>query len=119
MIGGDGLAAIVLWRGSWRLPHPVSSTDAAFAHPHVFAEGKIEIVGTPEGKLAAVHNIWRMDEFVFLHGAWSSSTRTPTVFLMTANSTRSARTVKDSIAEWDFYTSIEIRLAAREDDPAD
>lgn len=80
--------------------------EAALAHPHVFAEAKVEIVGTPDRELAAIRNIWRMDEL------FSSSVIVD--FDKNANGTLDedelsevGATVKESIAEWDFYTFVE------------
>lgn len=79
----------------------------ALAHPHVFAESRMEIVGTPDGKLAAVRNIWRMDEL------FSSSV----VFDFDANANgildadeleKVGGVVHESIAEWGFYTFVSI-----------
>ena len=81
-------------------------TEAALAHPHVFAEGKVEIVGTPEGKLAAVHNIWRMDE-LFSSTVLVEFDKNADGVLDGAELDEVGRTVKDSIAEWDFYIYVE------------
>ncbi|WP_206455607.1 DUF1007 family protein [Aurantimonas marina] len=82
------------------------TVGVASAHPHVFAEAKVEIVGAPDGKLAAVRNIWRMDEL------FSSSVIVD--FDKNANGTLDddelaevGATVKESIAEWNFYTFVE------------
>ena len=81
-------------------------TDTALAHPHVFAEAKIELVGTPDGKLAALRNIWRMDE-LFSSTVLVEFDKNANGALDDAELDEVGRTVKDSIAEWDFYTSIE------------
>ena len=80
--------------------------DAASAHPHVFAEAKIEIVGAPDGTLAAVRNIWRMDE-LFSSTVLVEFDKNADGTLDDDELDEVGRTVKDSIAEWDFYTYVE------------
>ena len=83
----------------------LASCLVAEAHPHVFADSRMEIVGTPDGHLAAVRNIWRMDEL------FSSSV----VFDFDKNGNGKldddelvavGDTVRQSIAEWSFYTFV-------------
>ncbi|WP_279482578.1 DUF1007 family protein [Aureimonas sp. SK2] len=79
----------------------------ASAHPHVFADSRMEIVGTADGMLSSVRNIWRFDEL------FSSSVVVD--FDKNGNGTLDddevqavAETVRQSIAEWDFYTFVSI-----------
>ncbi|KAA0972279.1 DUF1007 family protein [Aureimonas fodinaquatilis] len=82
-------------------------TVPALAHPHVFADSRMEIVGDASANLLAIRNIWRMDEL------FSSSVLVD--FDNNANNTLDpdelaeiGETVRQSIAEWDFYTLITI-----------
>ena len=83
-------------------------THAALSHsrPHAFAESKVEIAGTPEGTLAAVRNIWRMDE-LFSSTVLAEFDRNGDHALDDDELDEVGRTVKDSIAERDFYTHVE------------
>lgn len=79
----------------------------AAAHPHVFADSRMEIVGTADGMLSSVRNIWRFDEL------FSSSVVVD--FDKNGNGTLDddevqavAETVRQSIAEWEFYTFVSI-----------
>lgn len=79
----------------------------ALAHPHVFADSRMEIVGNPDGTLAAVRDIWRFDEL------FSSSVLVD--FDANGNGTldpdeldKVGETVRESIAEWDFYTFVTV-----------
>ncbi|MCW4116369.1 DUF1007 family protein [Aurantimonas sp. MSK8Z-1] len=83
----------------------LGSAGGALAHPHVFAEAHMEVVGAPDGTLAAVRNVWRMDEM------FSSSVLVD--YDKNANGTLDddeleavGETVRESIAEWDFYTFV-------------
>ncbi|MBB3935651.1 DUF1007 family protein [Aureimonas phyllosphaerae] len=85
----------------------VATCGAASAHPHVFADSRMEIVGTSDGLLSSVRNIWRFDEL------FSSSVVVD--FDKNGNGTLDddevqavAETVRQSIAEWDFYTFVSI-----------
>ena len=83
------------------------SAQRAEAHPHVFAEARMEIVGDTQGKLVSVRNIWRMDELF--------STSVVLDFDKNANSVLDddelqavGDTVKESTAEWNFYTFVSV-----------
>ncbi|WP_245514689.1 DUF1007 family protein [Jiella endophytica] len=80
---------------------------AAFAHPHVFVEPHVEIVGNAAGEFTALRNVWRMDEL------FSSSVVVD--FDKNANGSLDpdeldavGETVRQSIAEWGFYTFAEV-----------
>jgi ABC-type uncharacterized transport system substrate-binding protein len=83
----------------------LASAGAAAAHPHVFADARMEIVGDTTGKLLSVRNIWRMDELF--------STSVVLDFDKNANGVLDddelqavGETVRESIAEWSFYTFV-------------
>tara|TARA_R110002020_G_scaffold39667_1_gene117610 strand:- start:195 stop:854 length:660 start_codon:yes stop_codon:yes gene_type:complete len=85
----------------------MSAATSAAAHPHVFVEPHVEIVGNPAGQMTAVRNVWRMDEL------FSSSVVVD--FDANANGTLDpdeldavGETVRTSIAEWNFYTFVEL-----------
>jgi ABC-type uncharacterized transport system substrate-binding protein len=78
----------------------------AAAHPHVFAEANVEIVGTPDGRLGAIRNIWRMDE-LFSSSVLVDFDTNANGQLEDGELVAVGDTVKESIAEWDFYTFVE------------
>ena len=99
---GRGRAAVRALAGAAAL---LALAGSAAAHPHVFAESRMEIVGDTAGKLASVRNIWRMDELF--------STSVVLDFDKNANGVLDddelqavGDTVKESIAEWSFYTFV-------------
>lgn len=77
----------------------------AEAHPHVFAEARMEIVGDPTAKLAAVRNIWRMDD-LFSSSVVVDFDKNANGILDDDELQAVGDTVKESIAEWDFYTFV-------------
>ncbi|MBB3951565.1 DUF1007 family protein [Aureimonas jatrophae] len=75
----------------------------ALAHPHVFVDARMEIVGGTGAELASIRNIWRFDEL------FSSSVVVD--FDKNGNGTLDpdeleavGETVRGSIAEWSYYT---------------
>ena len=79
----------------------------ASAHPHVFIDAHVEIVGDEAAHFVALRNVWRFDEL------FSSSVVVD--FDSNANGTLDgaeldavAETIRGSIAEWGFYTFVEL-----------
>lgn len=76
---------------------------SAQAHPHVFADAQVQIVGDGSGKIVALRNIWQMDELF--------SSTVLVQFDQNSNGKfdpeeldKVAQTVGQSIAEYSFYT---------------
>lgn len=80
---------------------------AAAAHPHVFAESRMEIVGTPDGRLASVRNIWRMDE-LFSSAVLFDFDKNADGQLDAEELAAVGAVVKESLAEWRYYTFVEV-----------
>ena len=78
---------------------------AAAAHPHVFAEARMEIVGDTAGRLISVRNIWRMDE-LFSTSVVVDYDKNANGVLDDDELQAVGDTVKESIAEWSFYTFV-------------
>lgn len=83
----------------------LQAVPRAQAHPHVFAEGRMEIVGDPSAKLAAVRNIWRMDD-LFSSSVVLDFDKNANGVLDDDELQAVGDTVKESIAEWQFYTFV-------------
>ncbi len=80
---------------------------AASAHPHVFAESHMEIVGNADGTLKAVRNVWRMDE-LFSSSVVFDFDKNANGQLDEDELAEVGKVVKESIAEWDFYTFVKV-----------
>lgn len=80
-------------------------TGPALAHPHVFADARMEIVGSADGTLASVRNIWRMDE-LFSTSVVLDYDKNRNGVLDDDELQAVGDTVKESIAEWRFYTFV-------------
>jgi len=96
-----GLPACLLMLGC-ALADPVS----AQAHSEAFADAKIEIVGNSDARLAAVRNVWRMDA-EFSASVLEEFDANADGALSEGELAEVGRTIKDSIAEWDYYTVVE------------
>ncbi|WP_185983650.1 DUF1007 family protein [Aureimonas mangrovi] len=77
------------------------------AHPHVFADSRMEIVGTEDGTLRSVRNIWRMDE-LFSSSVLFDFDKNADGVLDEEELAAVGAVVRESIAEWGFYTFVEI-----------
>ena len=75
------------------------------AHPHVFADARMEIVGDAASKLVSVRNIWRMDE-LFSTSVVLDYDKNANGVLDDDELQAVGDTVKESIAEWNFYTFV-------------
>lgn len=82
----------------------IAATEAD-AHPHVFATSKMEIVGDADGKLVAIRNIWQMDE-LFSTSVVLDFDKNANNVLDDAELEAVGQTVRESIAEWGFYTFV-------------
>ncbi|WP_244487615.1 MULTISPECIES: DUF1007 family protein [unclassified Aureimonas] len=81
------------------------AAGSASAHPHVFAEARMEIVGDTAGKLTSIRNIWRMDE-LFSTSVVLDYDKNANGILDDDELQAVGDTVKESIAEWSFYTFV-------------
>nr|WP_255617246.1 DUF1007 family protein [Aurantimonas sp. VKM B-3413] len=90
---------------AWVAGLSLGAVRPAAAHPHVFAQSHVEIVGAAGGALGAIRNVWRMDELF--------SSQVLVEFDKNANGRLDddeledvGKTIRDSIAEYSFYTSV-------------
>lgn len=79
----------------------------AFAHPHVFAEARLEVEVAPDGHVSALRHVWRFDELF-------SSTVLLEFDADTDNQLEApeleevASVVTDSLADFDYFQSITV-----------
>ena len=83
------------------------AATAALAHPHVFVEPHVEIVGDAAGLFTAIRNVWRMDE-LFSSSVVVDFDKNANGALDPEELDAVGETVRQSIAEWGFYTFAEI-----------
>lgn len=75
------------------------------AHPHIFAEAKLEIVGDEKGQISELRNVWRFDE-LFSSSVVLDFDANANAVLDPDELAAIGQTVTESLAEYDYYTSI-------------
>ena len=78
---------------------------AALAHPHIFAEARLEVVAGEDGTVSELRNIWRFDEMfsasvVMDFDANSNATLDPEELAEVG------QTVLESLEEYSYYTTL-------------
>lgn len=78
---------------------------AAFTHPHVFADARLEIVAGDDGKISELHNIWRFDE-VFSSSVLMDFDKNTNLKLDPDELDEIGKTVLTSLEEFSYYTNL-------------
>lgn len=79
----------------------------AFAHPHVFVEANIDVVRDKDGRFTELRQVWRFDE-LFSATITIDFDEDGDGKLDKAEMKKITDTVKESIAEYDFYTALRV-----------
>lgn len=77
----------------------------ATAHPHVFADARLEIVAAENGQIAELHNIWRFDE-VFSSSVLMDFDKNANLKLDPPELDEIGKTVLTSLEEFSYYTTL-------------
>jgi ABC-type uncharacterized transport system substrate-binding protein len=77
----------------------------ALAHPHVFADARLEIVAGPDGTVEELHNVWRFDE-VFSSQVLLDFDKNTNLVLDQPELEEIGKTVRASLEEFGYYTSL-------------
>jgi ABC-type uncharacterized transport system substrate-binding protein len=78
---------------------------AASAHPHVFAEARLEIETSADGRVTEFRNVWRFDE-VFSSSVVLDFDENADLKLDSAELDRIGSMVTESLAEFDYYMNV-------------
>jgi ABC-type uncharacterized transport system substrate-binding protein len=78
---------------------------AAFAHPHVFADARLEVVAGSDGNIEELHNVWRFDE-VFSSQVLLDFDKNTNLVLDPPELEEVGRTVLASLEEFGYYTTL-------------
>ncbi|MBB4123820.1 DUF1007 family protein [Martelella radicis] len=81
------------------------ASGPAFAHPHVFVDARLEVVADGDGNVAALQNVWRFDEFFSSSVILDYDTNMDNQ-LTGDELTEIGETVRQSLAEYNYYTQI-------------
>lgn len=79
----------------------------AFAHPHIFAEARLEVETTENGRISELRHVWRFDE-VFSSSVMLDFDRNGDFVLDNAELASISEVVTDSLSDFDYYTSLTI-----------
>lgn len=75
------------------------------AHPHIFAEARLEVETTSDNTISELRNVWRFDE-VFSSSVVIDFDANKNLMLDPDELAKVSQLVKDSLKEFDYYTTI-------------
>jgi ABC-type uncharacterized transport system substrate-binding protein len=78
---------------------------AAWAHPHIFVEARLEVLAGPDGNVQELRNVWRFDE-VFSSSVLMDFDKNTNLKLDPDELKEVGKTVRDSLADYDYYTNL-------------
>ena len=80
---------------------------AAFAHPHIFVEARLEVVAGDDGNIQELRNVWRFDE-VFSSSVLMDFDKNTNLKLDPDELKEVGKTVRDSLVDYDYYVNMSI-----------
>jgi ABC-type uncharacterized transport system substrate-binding protein len=96
----------------------LAAPTIAFAHPHIFVEARLEVVAGNDGNVQELRNVWRFDE-VFSSTVLLDFDKNSNLKLDPEELKAVGKTVKESLADFDYYTNISQNGAPVEIAPPD
>ena len=78
---------------------------AAMAHPHVFADARLEVVAGADGSIQELHNVWRFDD-VFSSQVLLDFDKNTNLVLDQDELEEIGKTVRNSLEEFGYYTTL-------------
>ncbi|MDF1609205.1 DUF1007 family protein [Hoeflea sp. YIM 152468] len=96
----------------WRLPAIAAFAAMlvpvpALAHPHVFADARLEVETSADGRVSEFRNVWRFDE-VFSSSIVLDFDEDSNMELDAGELSKISDLVTHSLAEFDYYTTVSI-----------
>jgi len=77
----------------------------AFAHPHIFAEARLEVIAGSDGNISELRNIWRFDE-MFSASVMLDFDKNSDLKLDKDELAEVGKVVHESLADFDYYTFV-------------
>ena len=77
----------------------------ALAHPHIFAEARLEVISDGKGTISELRNVWRFDD-IFSSSVLMDFDKNGDLELDHGELNEIANTIRTSIADYGFFTSI-------------
>lgn len=82
----------------------------ALAHPHIFAEARLEIVAGTDGNVAELHNVWRFDE-VFSSSVLLDFDKNTDLKLDAKELAALGEVMRKSLGDYHYFTTITVNGA--------
>ena len=82
----------------------------ALAHPHIFAEARLEVVAGPDGNVQELQNVWRFDE-VFSSSVLLDFDKNTDLKLDAKELAALGEVMRKSLASYHYFTTITINGA--------
>lgn len=89
------------------IPAAMMAPATAFAHPHIFAEARLEVETTENGQISELRHVWRFDE-VFSSSVMLDFDRNGDFVLDNSELASISEVVTDSLSDFDYYTSLTV-----------
>ncbi|MDX3976508.1 DUF1007 family protein [Shinella sp.] len=83
----------------------LAAPAAALAHPHIFAEARLEVVAGEDGTVSELRHVWRFDE-MFSASVVLDFDKNSNATLDPEELAEVGRTVLESLEEFSYYTTI-------------
>ena len=83
----------------------MAAPASALAHPHIFAQARLEIVADDKGFVSQLRNVWRFDE-VFSSSVVMDFDKNKNATLDPDELTEVGKTVRTSLADYGYYTNL-------------
>ena len=83
----------------------LAAPAAALAHPHIFAEARLEVVAGEDGTVSELRNVWRFDE-MFSASVVMDFDKNSNAVLDPDELAEVGSTVLESLEEFSYYTTI-------------
>lgn len=80
---------------------------AALAHPHIFAQARLEVVADDKGFISELRNVWRFDE-VFSSSVLLDFDKNANSTLDPDELTEVGKTVRTSLGDYSYYTNLSL-----------
>lgn len=77
----------------------------ALAHPHIFAEARLEILASDDGHISELQNVWRFDE-VFSSTVLLDFDKNTDLKLDEAELAELGETMRTSLADYHYFTTV-------------
>lgn len=82
----------------------------AVAHPHIFAEARLEVVAGTDGNVAELHNVWRFDE-VFSSSVLLDFDKNTDLKLDAKELAALGEVMRKSLGDYHYFTTITVNGA--------